>query len=70
MAKLHELRPSILDWRVVAGAPTLFGKTSYRIVEREDGLCVQKRTTGAWRNDNGFSGASVEELVDEISEKT
>ncbi len=69
MAKLHKLRPSILDWRVVDGTPVLFGSTSYRIVEREDAFGVQKRTNGDWRNDNGFSGVSIKELVDEISEK-
>lgn len=69
MAKLHELRPSILDWRVVDGMPVFFGNISYRIVERENGLGVQKRTAGDWRNDNGFSGVTIEELVDEISER-
>jgi eukaryotic-like serine/threonine-protein kinase len=68
MAKLHELRPSILDWRVVDGSPVLFGNTSYRIIERQNTLGVQKRTTTDWRNDNGFAGKTIEELVDEISE--
>lgn len=69
MAKLHELRPSILDWKIVDGAPVLFGSTSYRIIERENDLGVQKRTTGDWRNDNGFSGLTIAELVNEISER-
>lgn len=69
MAKLHELRPLTLDWKIVDGSPTLVGNTSYRIVKRDNGLTVQKRAGGDWRNDNGFQGKSLTELVQEINEK-
>ena len=69
MAKLHDLRPSILDWQIVDGVPVLSGATSYRIVETPNGLSVQKRVKGDWRNDNGFEGVTMEKLVDEISQR-
>jgi hypothetical protein len=28
MAKIHEVRPSVPDWRVIEGCPTLIAKTS------------------------------------------
>ncbi len=69
MAKIHELRPTTLDWRIVDGLPILAGNPSYRIVEKNDSLRVEKRRGGEWRNDNTFVGTTLEELVDEISQK-
>ncbi|MCP2514436.1 protein kinase [Achromobacter mucicolens] len=69
MAKIHELRPSVPDWQVIEGYPTLMAKTSYRIVGSDDGYIVQKRAAGDWRNDNTITGRTLEELVDSIAQK-
>lgn len=69
MAKIHELRPSVPDWQVVEGSPTLIAKTSYRIVISEDGYSVQKRAGADWRNDNTITGESLEDLVESITKK-
>lgn len=66
MAKLHDIRLSVLDWRIEDGLPILVGGTSYRIIE--DGVFrVQKRNGANWRNDNTFIGVTVDTLVQEIS---
>lgn len=70
MAKIHEIRPSVPDWEVVEGCPTLTAKTSYRIVCGNDGYSVQKRVGATWRNDNTCVGATLEELVKSITQKT
>ncbi|MDX4953504.1 serine/threonine protein kinase [Delftia acidovorans] len=69
MAKIHELRPSVPDWQVIEGCPTLIAKTRYRIVSNDDGLSVQKRAGADWRNDNTCSGTTLEELVESITLK-
>ncbi|MDR5766153.1 MULTISPECIES: protein kinase domain-containing protein [unclassified Caballeronia] len=64
MAKLHELRPTILDWQVIDGLPCLFhSPTSYRLTDLGHGLGVQKRRGGEWRNDHSFDGTTINELV-------
>lgn len=69
MAKLHEVRPDVLDWKIEDGCPVLRGTPSYRIVEDADRLRVQKSSGTAWRNDNSFSSTELRELVGEISVK-
>lgn len=68
MAKVHELRSSVSDWQVIEGCPTLIGKTSYRIVRRDYGLSIQKRAEAEWRNVRSKAGATLEELVESISQ--
>ncbi|WP_413437890.1 protein kinase [Sulfuriferula sp. GW1] len=69
MAKLHEVRSSVLDWKIEDGYPVLCGTPSYRIMDDGDQFRVQKRSVSTWRNDNSFSGSSVDELVREVSER-
>ncbi|WP_241082056.1 serine/threonine protein kinase [Achromobacter xylosoxidans] len=69
MAKIHEVRPSVPDWRVIEGCPTLIAKTSYRIVSGDEGYSVQKRARADWRNENTIAGSTLEELVESIAQK-
>jgi serine/threonine protein kinase len=69
MAKIHEARPSAPDWQVIDGCPTLIAKTSYRIINGEDGYSVQKRAGADWRNDKTIVGKSLEELVNSVAKK-
>jgi eukaryotic-like serine/threonine-protein kinase len=69
MAKIHELRPSVPDWQVIEGSPTLIAKTSYRIVASEDGYSAQKRAGADWRNDHTIGGETIEDLVESIAKK-
>lgn len=69
MAKIHEIRPSVPDWQVIEGCPTLTAKTSFRVVSNDDGYLVQKRVRADWRNDNTCVGETLEELVEEIAQK-
>lgn len=69
MAKIHELRPSIPDWQVIEGFPTLIAKTSYRIVSSDEGYMVQKRAGADWRNDKTIAGQTLEELIESITQK-
>lgn len=66
LAKLHEIKPAILDWRIDNGLPILIGKPSYRIVDTDDQLRVQKQNRAGWRHDNSFTSDTVDELVQEI----
>lgn len=69
MAKIHEIRPSVLDWQVIEGCPTLIAKTSYRVVSNDDGYSVQKKVRADWRNDNTCVGETLKELVEHIAQK-
>jgi serine/threonine protein kinase len=69
MAKLHEVRPGVLDWKIEDGCPVLRGTPSYRIVDDGDHPHVQKSSGTTWRNDNSFSATELNELVGEISAK-
>jgi serine/threonine protein kinase len=67
MAKLHGVRPTVLDWKVVDGNPQLSAQVSYRIVGTPENSRVQKARAGAWRNDNSFGVGSVNELILAVS---
>ena len=69
MAKIHETRPCAPDWQVIDGCPTLIAKTSYKIINGEDGYSVQKRAGTDWRNDRTIVGDTLEELVESITKK-
>ncbi|WP_088159391.1 serine/threonine protein kinase [Achromobacter xylosoxidans] len=69
MAKIHQVRPSVPDWRVIEGCPTLIAKTSYRIVSDDEGYSVQKRARADWRNENTIAGSTLKELVETIAQK-
>ncbi len=69
MAKIHEVRPAVLDWQVIDGCPTLTAKTSYRIVSDGSAYSVQKRAGVDWRNDRTLAGDTLEELVEGIVKK-
>lgn len=68
MAKLHAIRPSVLDWKVLDGHPVLSGALSYRVFDEGEYSRVQKSRDGRpWRNDNSFQEGSVNELVSLVS---
>lgn len=69
MAKLHQVRPDILDWQIIDGAPTLLGNVSYRITSTEAGLSVHKRAGADWRKDRTIEGATLAEIVNAILDK-
>lgn len=69
MAKLHQLRPNLLDWRVIDGIPTCFSCPSYRILEVNGSYSVQKDAGNGWRNDNTIVGSSLAELVYAVERK-
>lgn len=69
MAKIHEIRAATLDWQIIDGQPTLRAKTSYRIIEKSGKLRVEKRRGEDWRNDNTFAGATLKDLVEEVSRR-
>lgn len=69
MAKLHGLRHTTQDWRVIDGLPSRLGNPSYRILENHENFHVQKDTGKGWRNDKSFTGNTMAQLVKEISEK-
>jgi serine/threonine protein kinase len=67
LAKLRELRPSVLDWRVEDGDPVLTGPISYRIVDKGGQYGIQKRKHGDWRSDNSFGEHTLDQLVTAVS---
>ena len=71
LARISSIRANILDWRIEDGNPTLYSKTNYRIVTNLETkrLNVQKSRTGDWKNDNSFSGSSIQNLVDQIEKR-
>lgn len=71
LARIASIRARIHDWRIEEGHPTRHDGTTYRIViDATTGASrVQKRRTRQWRNDNSFSGSSMDELVAEIEER-
>ncbi len=68
-ADLHKIRPTVLDWAVCDGVPTLSAKTSYRIESTEKGLQVLKRKTGGWQKVNAIKSDVLSEVVREIEAK-
>jgi hypothetical protein len=68
-AKLHKVRPSIYNWFLEDGVPTLLSSTSYRVVIDGDNLKVQKRKLGAWRNDKTIQSADLKTIVNDIQKK-
>ena len=69
MARLYQLKPSIPNWRIVDGFPTLIADNKLRIVENNGVHKVQKNCTGIWRTDNSFDNDTLEGLIMEISRK-
>ena len=69
MARLHQLRPDIRNWRIVDGYPTLPADVEFRIVEIDGIYKVQKNCTGNWRADNSFNSNTFDGLVCEINKK-
>ena len=67
MAKLHSIRPKILDWKVVDGHPQLSGSLSFRIIGDAAAAQVQKKRGELWRNDNTFGIKSLSDHVAAIS---
>lgn len=72
LAHLGRLAPSIHDWQVVEGVPTLIAKISYRICAsvRDRELYVEKQIRSGWRRDNTFAVQDIESLVREIEMRT
>lgn len=68
--ELHRLRPNIPDWYIDNGVPHLKAKTSYKIIDNESELIVQKKRNGDWRQDNSFESDNISDLIKEINKKT
>ena len=68
-ADLHKIRPSILDWSICDGSPTLNAKTSYRIDSSDKGLKVLKRKNGDWQKVNTIKSDDLSEVVRKIESK-
>lgn len=69
MAKLHEVRPLVLDWKIEDGHPVLRGTPSYRIVEVGGQPHAQKSSGKTWRKDNSVTSTEFAKLVEEISKR-
>uniref|UniRef100_UPI0019CFFEE4 hypothetical protein n=1 Tax=Blastococcus litoris TaxID=2171622 RepID=UPI0019CFFEE4 len=67
--KLHGLRHTTQDWRVIDGLPSRLGNHSYRVLGNGENFHVPKDTGKGWRNDKSFAGNTMSQLVEEISEK-
>lgn len=67
LAKLHEVTPTLLDWRVVDGVITLFGQKHYRIVSDGEFWIVEKKVNKNFRKDNSFAPGNIEDLIREIA---
>ncbi len=71
LARLGSIRAQIRDWQVQEGFAARRNGTEYRIVPipRSSRFQVQKRAGHNWRQDNSFSPASLEALVNEIDDR-
>ena len=68
-AELHKIRPTVPDWVVDEGVPTLRGNTSYKIVGERGALRVQKKRNGDWRSDNTIVSSELSDIVSKIQQK-
>lgn len=68
-AELHKIRPSILDWSICDGSPTLNATTSYRIELSDKGLKVLKKKDGDWQKVNTINSNDINEVVRQIESK-
>ncbi len=67
---LNNLKPTIPEWLVEDGCPTLLAPTSYRVCQSDDGILIQKRRDlGQWRMDNSFNAVTIQEAIEQINEK-
>lgn len=68
--QLNNLQPTIPDWLVEDGCPTLRATTSYRVFESDQGFQVQKRKgTSQWRMDNSFDVQTLKEAIERVNGK-
>lgn len=68
LAHLAKLAPSVHDWQVQEGCPTLLGRVSYRICMNpaKGTHTVEKRLGSGWRKDNTISGSTLGDVVQAI----
>lgn len=67
---LNNLHPTIPDWLVEDGCPTLTAGTSYRVYDTAEGIIVKKRKgAGQWRKDNSFNALTVAAAIGQVNEK-
>ena len=71
LAHLAKLAPSVHDWQIQEGCPTLLGRVSYRIcMDPVMGThSVEKRLGAGWRKDNTISGSSLGNVVQAIEKE-
>ncbi len=56
-AKLHQIKPQVLDWSLVNGIPTLVKNgTTFNIIDESGILKVRKKKASSWRYDHSFTG--------------
>jgi len=66
-AKLHQIKPQVLDWSLIDGIPTLIKNgTTFIIVDENKTLKVKKKRTTDWRYDNSYTG-TLSEIIEFIN---
>lgn len=67
---LNNIKPTILDWKIEDGIPTLRAATSYKVYLDADNVTIKKsRGAGQWRKDNSFTANKIAEAVEQINQK-
>lgn len=68
LSKLHSIKSRVLDWQVEDGIPTLYSKTSFRLVpdDASQQYTVEKKASSGWRRANTFGKKSLKEQVEAI----
>ena len=66
-AKLHQVKPQVLNWSLVNGIPTLVKNgTTFKIIDEDGIVKVQKKKTSNWRYDNSFTG-DLKTIIESIN---
>ncbi len=67
---LNNLKPTIPDWLLEGGCPTLRAPTSYKVCQSADGILIQKRRgLGQWRRDNSIDCVAIQGAIEQINAK-
>lgn len=72
MAAISKIQPSIHNWYIEEGSPTISKKAvKYRIVfdKKQQLYFIEKNIKSGWRKDNSFKKTKLSELVVEIENK-
>ena len=68
--QLNNLKPTVPDWIIEDGVPTLRDTTSYKVFLADNNVTIKKsRAMGQWRKDNSFTANNIAEAVEQINQK-